>query len=53
MSGDQQVIHAEIKTLVPLVLRGVPKKDTLRGVRGKLTGRSGRDVRVVGTPEDK
>jgi hypothetical protein len=52
MLGDQQMICGEIKTLVSLVLRRVPKEDALTGVRGELMGSSGRGVRVAGTPGD-
>jgi hypothetical protein len=46
------VVCTKIETPVPLVLRGVPKKDTPTGVRGDLMGNSGRGVRVTGAPED-
>jgi hypothetical protein len=49
---DQQAVRGEIETPVPLVIRGVPKKDTPTGARGELMGSSGRSVRVAGTPED-
>jgi hypothetical protein len=52
MPGDQQAVHAEIETPLPLVLRGVPKKDTLTRARGELMGSSGRGVWVAGAPED-
>jgi hypothetical protein len=52
MPGDQHAVHAEIETPLPLVLRGVPKKDTLTRARGELMGSSGRGVWVAGAPED-
>jgi hypothetical protein len=52
VSRDQHAVHAEIETPVPLVLRGVPRKDTPTGVRGELMRSSGRGVRVAGAPED-
>jgi hypothetical protein len=49
--GDQDTVHAEIETPVPLMLSGVPKKDTPTRARGELMG-TGRDVLVAGTPKN-
>jgi hypothetical protein len=50
--GDQDTVHAEIETPVPLMLSGVPKKDTPTRARGELMGSSGRVVLVAGTPKN-
>jgi hypothetical protein len=50
--GDQQAVRGEVEPPVPLVLKGVPKKDTPTGVRGELMRSSGSGVQVASAPED-
>ena len=51
MSGDQDAARGEVKASVPLVVRGVPKKNT-SCVGRQLVRSSGGGVRVTRTPED-
>lgn len=52
MTRDDDPMGGEIETLVPLVIRGVPKKRTLAERGGELMGGSGREVRVASTPKN-
>jgi len=52
VSGDQQAIGGEIETPIPLVIGGVPKKDTASRAGRKLVRSCGGEVRVAGAPED-
>lgn len=38
--------------MVPFVIKGVTKEDTMDGVRGKLVGSSGRKVRIAHKPKN-
>jgi hypothetical protein len=49
VSRDQQAVHGEIYTSVPLMLKRVPKEDTDRN--GGLAYRE-QWQRLAGTPED-
>jgi hypothetical protein len=50
--GDNDAVRGKVKTLIPLILRGVTEEDTLGRVWSELVGSDGREVGVAGTPED-
>jgi hypothetical protein len=52
VARDENPSGGKIKTPVPLVIRGVPEKDTESRTGVQLVGRSGRSVGVTRAPED-
>jgi hypothetical protein len=50
--GDNDVVRGKVKTLIPLVLRGVTEEDTPGRAWSEFVVSDGRDVGVAGTPED-
>ena len=52
MSGDQNTASGEVKTSVPLVVRGVPEEHTTSRTGRQLVRSGDGGVRVTRTPED-
>jgi hypothetical protein len=52
MTRDDDSVGYKVDALVPLVIRGVPKKKTIIRVRVKFVRHDGRCVVIAGTPED-
>jgi hypothetical protein len=52
MARDENLSGGKIKTLVPLVIREVPEKNTESRTGVQLMGRSGSGVGVTRSPED-
>jgi hypothetical protein len=52
MARDEDPSEGKIITPVPLVVRGVPEKDTKESNGGQLVGRSDSGVGVTRAPED-
>jgi hypothetical protein len=52
MARDEYPTRGKVKAPVPLVIWGVPEKDTESGAGFQLVGRRGSGVGVTRTPED-
>jgi hypothetical protein len=51
VARDEDTARREVQTTVPLMLRGVAKKDTESGTGGQLMRRSGSYVGVTSAPK--
>jgi hypothetical protein len=51
VTGDENSVGGEVQTLIPLVIRGVPKEDATGGSGRKLVRGSGRKIRIASTCE--
>jgi hypothetical protein len=50
MTGDDDAMGGEVKTVIPLVVRGVGKEEASSGMWRQLMGSGSGSVRVAVTP---
>jgi hypothetical protein len=53
VTRDKDAVSGEVHTPVPLVIRGVPKEDTMSGTGHKLMRGSGGETRIAGAPKKR